>query len=121
VAEKNSSTTNNSNRNFFLGRTIGFYARLIPPLYGFAYRERCEKFRKPFDLSNLCGGGTGIALQAETVSSHHGNVNSKIYVKEKIYGKRLFLMDARGSIRLNRCPVAFWFSHLTQRESTTGE
>jgi hypothetical protein len=38
---------------------------LIPQLYGFAYRERCEKFRKPFDLKHLGGGGTVIALQAE--------------------------------------------------------
>jgi hypothetical protein len=58
---------------------------LISPLYGFVYRERCEKFCKPFDLSNLSGGGTGIALESWNCEFTHGNVNSKNTSRENLW------------------------------------
>jgi hypothetical protein len=52
--------------------------------------EKPRKILEAFQSECLRGGGIGIALEVETESSLHENVNSKIYVKEKILWQKAF-------------------------------
>ena len=71
-----------------------------------------RKILEAFQPEYLRAAGIGIALEVETESSLHENVNSKIYVKEKNFMAKGFFLWLLG-IPFGLIVVLWLFGFLT--------